>query len=476
MVQRGVGLAQSHGLSTRNLIFGIDVWAQDTSDQGPDRVTWPRDGGGGTGTGIAVAELAKMGASAGIFAPAWPYEHFSRHHEAVDRAMWDGQRLPKDLECSCHPAHPHSRIGYQAHAITRMAVEHAAGSRSFFYTDFRKAFTPSAPIGKDTDGQFTSELGMQAVLPRLFGRGNDEVSDRLLFAYLAYQPPRLVVERRGEHRANQMPRRDLTLFKLGIELPNEGVCIFTYRKPATHVSMELHLHTLRPEDALHFDMGNGSCEGRQIQIAIPAKVAVTGVSIRSGEQDVESSQFRDTETLPIVLKREHSDAMEPRVVLEVFDLCIKPNSSYSPDIRVSAIRLQRRGQDTKNEHWRLSWECDPIDRVASVQHTTAMGMPHSDITGSCSHFLVFVNGSRIATTHSLELVVPSTVSLAWRDAGNAKVKVTCIGFDGRILNASTPAVPVRWPDAIEKDWKRVRHPIENDWKVVKMSGVPHGGN
>ena len=44
--------AQWHALDLANVFFGIDVWAQNTNMQGPRRVTYPPDGGGGTLTGL----------------------------------------------------------------------------------------------------------------------------------------------------------------------------------------------------------------------------------------------------------------------------------------------------------------------------------------------------------------------------------------------------------------------------------------
>ena len=44
--------AQWHDLETPKIYFGIDVWAQNTNMPGPERITYPKDGGGGTLTGL----------------------------------------------------------------------------------------------------------------------------------------------------------------------------------------------------------------------------------------------------------------------------------------------------------------------------------------------------------------------------------------------------------------------------------------
>ena len=45
---------------------GIDVWAQSKSSQTHPRITYPKKGGGGTNTGLAVRKLAELGLSAGV--------------------------------------------------------------------------------------------------------------------------------------------------------------------------------------------------------------------------------------------------------------------------------------------------------------------------------------------------------------------------------------------------------------------------
>ena len=44
--------AQWYEIDTENVFFGIDVWAQNTNMTGHRRITFPREGGGGTLTGL----------------------------------------------------------------------------------------------------------------------------------------------------------------------------------------------------------------------------------------------------------------------------------------------------------------------------------------------------------------------------------------------------------------------------------------
>ena len=51
-------IALSNNTDVSKICFGIDVWAQNTNMPGPPRITFPRDGGGGTNTGI-VSDFKK---------------------------------------------------------------------------------------------------------------------------------------------------------------------------------------------------------------------------------------------------------------------------------------------------------------------------------------------------------------------------------------------------------------------------------
>jgi endo-beta-N-acetylglucosaminidase D len=55
-VEEARKLAMKQGLETEAIIFGVDVWAQNTNMSGPPRITFPLEGGGGTNTGV-VSDL-----------------------------------------------------------------------------------------------------------------------------------------------------------------------------------------------------------------------------------------------------------------------------------------------------------------------------------------------------------------------------------------------------------------------------------
>ena len=50
-------VAEWHHLDQNNVFFGIDLWAQNTDLPGPKRITYPREGGGGTLTGLVSPKL-----------------------------------------------------------------------------------------------------------------------------------------------------------------------------------------------------------------------------------------------------------------------------------------------------------------------------------------------------------------------------------------------------------------------------------
>ena len=67
--------ALQNDIPLQNVYLGVDVWAQNTTKLTQPRVTYPEYGGGGTNTGVAVAKVAELGLSAGVFAPAWTFAY-----------------------------------------------------------------------------------------------------------------------------------------------------------------------------------------------------------------------------------------------------------------------------------------------------------------------------------------------------------------------------------------------------------------
>ncbi|PZD34415.1 glycosyl hydrolase family 85 protein [Pyrenophora tritici-repentis] len=171
--EKSLQLALGKELLSQSIFFGIDVWAQNKSSFTHPRVTYPEYGGGGTNTGVAVDELSRLGLSAGIFAPAWSYEHFPDNERAVERAVWEGTPITKDVECTCGDCELRHRPN-KDFAI-RTATEWPAGSEYFFYTDFNRAFGIHGDEEKDIFDAHSrhAQLGSQSILPRPITRHFD---------------------------------------------------------------------------------------------------------------------------------------------------------------------------------------------------------------------------------------------------------------------------------------------------------------
>lgn len=162
-------LALQHHIPKDNIYFGVDLWAQNSHNGGPHRITYPAKGGGGTNTGVAVAKLAELGFSAGLFGPAWPFEHCQQHAIEVDRSVWDGDVLPSILNCGCGDDNPHHTPLYERNPIFRKAVEFPMSSSLFFDTKFIRAIRPYSAFHGDLgqDNHVRSHLSAQSPLPHL---------------------------------------------------------------------------------------------------------------------------------------------------------------------------------------------------------------------------------------------------------------------------------------------------------------------
>lgn len=106
----------------------------------------------------AVNALANLNFSTAIFAPGWTFEHFregtvqSDHARKapqagrlVEQTMWEGAKLPTNLQCNCTKGIEQHRLYFQNHPIVRHAREYPAGSATYFETDFNRAFTTGRP-------------------------------------------------------------------------------------------------------------------------------------------------------------------------------------------------------------------------------------------------------------------------------------------------------------------------------------------
>jgi hypothetical protein len=421
-------VALKNGLPVEKVYFGIDVWAQNTVDFGLPRTTYPQVKGGGTNTGVAVSKLAEMGLSAGVFGPAWSFEHFPSHGRDAERATWEGRDLWDGATCSCrgeasfcHPANTNQ-------PITKSATQYPAGSERFFYTDFNRAFAAHEEEEAQrlySGKKIHSQLGSQAPLPFLSpvhvydgqilvdavfsrlkvarrSRCADKVQSLLSVTGASYNP--------NSSTKDQIYERDLPLFKL--DMPGDG-------------SLQLYItcdYQAVASIYLKFSTGikcvpigeTGMVPYRTIECAVtPDHGPYENVRLQELGVRITSRAFR-----------------KPIDLLEIYEIRImpRPHVDLRPKYSIEHVQIERRGEgDT--EHWRLRWKYLNVrgddDRSALVTYET----PYSDVTGPFSYFHVQIDGVDMGRAYALEHVLPKTFVESF---GGEDVRVVLIGlgFDG----------------------------------------------
>jgi hypothetical protein len=412
--EKSLQLALSSKILPQNIFFGIDVWAQNKSSFTHPRVTYPEYGGGGTNTGVAVAKLAELGLSAGIFAPAWSFEHFPGHGRDLERAVWQGISLPKGTECSCGDCASRHRPNEEL-ALIKHARERAAGSDTIFYTDLSRAFGTHSRKEKDMfDGKnIHAQLGAQSLIPRpVITRGS--VQSILLSHRLenVENSTRLAIEA-TQHQSieDENPEQRLPLYELDMTADSillqmksrnllsvtgsTGVCLYYkttdgiqfFSIPGGDGLLEVVMHSRKPNVRLQ-ELG----------------VHLTGVPTTTVGETVRLLEIQ-----------------EIRIV--TFD--VERASQYI--CAIDNVRVENRGEG-ESRHTRLCWDFD--DTTRSRRRTE--GMPYSKITGPFSYFRIRIDESELGRAYALEHVLNKKVidRLAGRDV---EVLLTGIGFDGRNL-------------------------------------------
>lgn len=432
LVQSSQELALSYGLKPCNVIFGVDIWAQNTSFDGPRRKTWPYPGGGGTGTGRAVAKLAEHGVSSGLFAPAWSYEHFSSKQEAIEKTMWTGEPLPEVIACACQPSGVHDVSFYKDFPVLRSALEAPAGSKSFFYTDFSPAF-------RHHDGGNTAQLGSQSVLPHRFA---SEHQDPLAFET-------------GSGGSLQV-QLDTDLIKSSVVRSVHERRIFS-----------LHMHDARTLEARICFSKQETPSHMQVKIVMNG----TGMSWKVPQQSIE----RTTIVLPLVEPGSRVLASEglvltgltvvvemsrgsdgstanPTTVLELHTICIWSRGELDHDKHYDI-------RDLKHEPLQGSGRTDLIlSWSLSFSPTDGRAVPCSTVTGPFEHFDVMSDGLFSLRLNACQARLSRELQDKLDERPNAVIAVNGYGFDGTLL-CQRQAV---WRDMMEHagDWHMVDRPVK----------------
>lgn len=406
--------ASHNNLSPQRVYFGIDVWAQNTTKLSHPRITYPESGGGGTNTGVAVAKTAESGLSAGIFAPAWTFEHFPDHGRDVEQTIWEGADLPEGIECSCGDCGKR-HLANRTFPITKFARRHSAGSGTFFFTDFSRAFSTHNDI--ETDDVFSgfamhAQLGSQSVLPL-----RAEITNNM--APLRHRPEdvlgrsQLVIETHHMSLSSieklLLPNHPwlLPLFKL--DMPADGTLRLriSYRDFTENASFSFYMKVSSKVHLFHVNqIRTTHVFDTVIRVVVPSiphpRLQELGIYVKP---------FSIENTMRLA---------------EVDFICIQPIASEVPvqTHTISCIHTSSRGEG-ETQHLRLCWSYASSDRPVK-------GMPCSNITGQFSYFAVHIDDANIGRAYAAEKILPD--SLVKRKYGRkVSAKIEGIGFDGQML-------------------------------------------
>ncbi|KAF2826447.1 hypothetical protein CC86DRAFT_29912 [Ophiobolus disseminans] len=401
-------LATKSELDAAKVYFGIDVWAQNGG-----RTTYPEKGGGGTNTGVAVAKVCELGLSAGVFAPAWSFEHFPSHGKGIEKVVWEGGTLPSGIECSCGDAVARHQ---PTHGVS--IIQHArffpAGSDLFFYTNFSRAFSK---YGEDASLKLRTQLGLQSILPL-----PPPLNDRDLYRRLSHRlddyhdHTKLTIEARDgpstEDAMTSGSKYWLPLYKLN--MPADG----TLR---IKVACRNPLSIAGPVPSLYLKFSGD----RQPQL-LPIRHTIEVSTVTTNIGAISDAEL---ETRLEELGVYFGGFSGARVVdvLEISSVVIAPVRYHYP-VSTTGIFISgfKHGGQGDNATVRLYWYYSH-DNEAMVS-----GIPFGALTGPFSHFVVNLDNTQIGRAYALECIVPQ--DLVDRISNNVvKAEITGIGFDGRTL-------------------------------------------
>ncbi|CBX96940.1 hypothetical protein IAQ61_008113 [Plenodomus lingam] len=418
-----------------NIFFGLDVWAQNATTLSHPRVTYPGRGGGGTNTGVAVAKLASLGLSAGIFAPAWSFEHFASHGREMERTVWEGEKLPPDIECACGDCAVRHQANEQ-HAVVKHAREFPAGSESFFYTDFNRAFSKLGEKETEVFGGRTihTHLSQQSILPCSGCVSNETITLTHFLNETAVETALVIKAATISLPANTRIKQSdpwlyLPLYKLSMPLTRKLILRSAVRKPAfpSGMEIELYIRTTR------------QCQGVPIT---RTRLGLHVNAILGGE----AMTAEDTVTELGVRARGIATTKGPAHVLWISSICITPDEVRDtlPKCNITNVHIISRGGE-ENPQLRLKWTCEGADSLMAEK-----GMPYSDITGVFAYFEIEVDGLGLGRAYALEHIVNAEV-IAIAGERDVAVKIAGIGFDGRRLAESSGDLSLQ-PRGEDSEW------------------------
>ena len=386
------------------IFFGVDVWAQNNTGAHQYRSTYPKKGGGGTNTGVAVTKLAELGLSAGVFAPAWSFEHFPGRGRSIERTIWYGDDLPDDVDCSCgNAATRHQQT--QGCCISKSARLFPAGSGTFFFTDFSRSFTQHA-----TDGLLHTQLSAQAPLP------------------LAKQRTKQCSQARIAHRLADGPRSKLVIEAqdcLQTDTSSYYIPLYSLNMPvADGLELEVTYRNLVIDTDAVPSLSLKLSNHDQPRLLPVENAGVSTMRAKIGPQAY-TDEGGDLQELGIHLTGFSGEGTFP--ILEIYSISITPFhcDKVPPVHRISDVHLQHQGEG-ENKHVRLCW------KFTDSTEDRMTGIPYSQLTGPFSYFLVNVNGTQLGRMYTLQKIVTEEMEKTFAEK-EVEVEIIGVGFVGQSL-------------------------------------------
>jgi hypothetical protein len=438
--------ALQNDIPPQNVYLGVDVWAQNKTKLTQPRVTYPEYGGGGTNTGVAVAKVAELGLSAGVFAPAWTFEHFSGYGRDVEQTLWDGADLPTDASCPC--GDPGTR--HQPNKIMSMTTSarmYSAGSETFFYTDFCRAFSRHGD--RETEILFGgckmhAQLGSQSILPlrteslNTLNMLRHKVEGANGHSQLVIEYTTLPLPSAERTPMQTKDEWKLPLFKF--DMPADGSLRLrisyrdlskTKQDASFYIIVSGVTHNLYHSDHL------GSDHHLDVLISIEdrvsprsARLEELGFLSKAIDADVST---RLAEVDYICLQPVASHPSLPQLLPgrnNTFEATPPQNTQVdilSQNYAIFNIRKISRDMG-EMKHIRLCW-----GHTSDSQ--SSQGMPYSAITGPFSYFAIYVDDLFVGRAYVPEYVLPASFMNHFA-AREVPVRIKGIGFDGQELASS----------------------------------------
>jgi len=451
-------MAHKGQIPLENIYFGIDVWAQN-AQQGPHkRVTYPTEGGGGTNTGIAVAKLAELGLSAGVFGPAWSFEHCAGHGKIVETAVWEGADLPTDIGCHCGPSMPHHTSDYKLNPLVRCAKETPAGSGTFLYTNFERGFSCN-PYEEGKEGKFGACVGAQSVVPRSVTTNtlldlcppSSDGSAALVSELMLDGCTGFAISLDTSMFRNQQRRAPLDayyhLYNLDMFANGSLGVDIEFSCPIASV--------INWSGNFQLSYSNGKRQRQDFHLENRSlKCDVISIDSRTNERDTVSANDRLV-GLGVQFRIDAEDLHNvPLSLINIYNIRIRPNCVYDRSVLgIQDVRIRERGEGDTHHH-RLSWSCKDVD----ANHAQFRGLPYSRTTGPFAYFTINLwdgDGEESKYTgraYACEFKLPQhVVERMQDDYESSLVSVTGVTFDGECWQSDQLGwADVEW-DMIEKD-------------------------